>query len=495
MLFQLTLHGNEVADLGPLVHLTSLRVLLVGHNNIVDLAPLAGLTSLRRLDLGYNEIADLGALGSLTSLEHLTLKGNQIEDLDALARLTSLSYLDLSNTSTSDVAPLVWNGGLGLRDIVDLRANPLERTSLNDHIPTLRRRGVVVRDDDDETAVDIPDSALREAVEGALVKLSWGRSPGDRITRRDMLNVTQLSAKEVRQLDGIEYAYLIESLRLSEGYIGKLDALGDLGLLRELQLNDNEIEDISPLVANDELGDGDTIDLRRNPLSRTSLVSHVRVLRDRGVKVKVYDELAQTEIPDPGLRRSIRYWNGAGLVFLDASNFGIQDLVGVNSSSPLNIDLSGNKIADLTPLIDLEPLFLGLDYNELVDNWDVLEGVRLRNAAHLSLVGNGLRELPRLSTHLFALFLADNAITSLAPLEKKRLFHLDVNDNQIGDISALNVGSLREFYVRNNSVRDISALLDAERLLVLDVRGNPLVDSAMGVIGAPARTRRDGAGR
>jgi len=50
-------------------------------------------------------------------------------------------------------------------------------------------------------------------------------------------------------------------------------------------LGNNSIVDISPLVANSGLSEGDTVYLRGNPLSDTSLNEYIPQLEERGVKV------------------------------------------------------------------------------------------------------------------------------------------------------------------------------------------------------------------
>lgn len=52
-----------------------------------------------------------------------------------------------------------------------------------------------------------------------------------------------------------------------------------------LILPDNQIKDITPLVKNTGLGEGDLVDLSRNPLNEISINNHLKTLRDRGVVV------------------------------------------------------------------------------------------------------------------------------------------------------------------------------------------------------------------
>jgi len=50
-------------------------------------------------------------------------------------------------------------------------------------------------------------------------------------------------------------------------------------------LDGNSIVDISPLVANSGLSDGDEVDLKWNPLSDKSLNEYIPQLEERGVHV------------------------------------------------------------------------------------------------------------------------------------------------------------------------------------------------------------------
>lgn len=58
--------------------------------------------------------------------------------------------------------------------------------------------------------------------------------------------------------------------------------------LTTLYLSDYQINDISPLVANTGLGEGDEIDLHDNPLNADSINTYIPQLEGRGVLVS-YD--------------------------------------------------------------------------------------------------------------------------------------------------------------------------------------------------------------
>ena len=218
-------------------------------------------------------------ISGLTNLTWLELQGNSISDISALSRLTELTLIGLWDNNISDLSPLVSNAGLGRRDTVDVDENPLSAESINTHIPTLLEKGVDVRVD---KPVDIYDRNLR-----AKIKTTLGTAAGETIKRADMAMLTTLHASfaEISTLTGLEYATNLTHLYLEDNRISNLSALSGLTNLLVLHLNNNNIEDISPLVANTGLGNGDSVDVRGNPLSAESINSHISILQSRGVTV------------------------------------------------------------------------------------------------------------------------------------------------------------------------------------------------------------------
>ena len=169
----LDLADTGISDITLLSNLTSLTLLNLGSNAISDIAPLSGLTSLERLYLYNTSISDLSVLSRLTSLRSLHLSSNDISDVSTLSGLTSLDFLYLFNNNITDLSPLVANTGLGGRDQVDVRNNPLSATSLNTHIPALRGRGVNVRFGASKPTVEekeprLPHAANEDIVNGGM---------------------------------------------------------------------------------------------------------------------------------------------------------------------------------------------------------------------------------------------------------------------------------------------------------------------------------------
>ena len=69
--------------------------------------------------------------------------------------------------------------------------------------------------------------------------------------------------------------------------VSDLTPLADLGKLNGIDLTDNLVSDLKPLVENSNIDNGDWVTLTGNPLSEESLNVHVPALRDRGVHVGV----------------------------------------------------------------------------------------------------------------------------------------------------------------------------------------------------------------
>ena len=153
----------------------------------------------------------------------------------------------------------------------------------------LARATGTIRDDDEAAAspctgptVDIPDAALREAVERAL-----GKAPGTAITPAEMLTLVSVSAprRNIESLTGLECATGLRILALHDNQITDLSPLAGLTALKWLRLSHNQISDIGPLVANAGWENGGSVFLAENPLSTRSREVHIPALQARGVRV------------------------------------------------------------------------------------------------------------------------------------------------------------------------------------------------------------------
>ena len=94
-------------DLGPLAHLTRLKVLRLDHTTATDLRPLAGLVALEDLSLHATPAKSVKPLKTLKNIKTLDLSGSAVEDLTPLAGLDQLESLALTHAPVTDLTPLL----------------------------------------------------------------------------------------------------------------------------------------------------------------------------------------------------------------------------------------------------------------------------------------------------------------------------------------------------------------------------------------------------
>ena len=214
---------------GEMVALTSLEA---PNKNIRDLTGLEFAINLTKLSLYNNSISDITPLLGLNSLEWLALSSNSISDITPLARLYSLEWLYLSNNNISDITPLA--------RLYSLEWLVLYNNSISDITPLLGLN----------------------SLKGLFLE------------NNNISNITPLAR-----------LYSLEWLDLSSNSIPDITPLSGLNSLERLSLSSNGISDLAPLVANTGLGSGDWVYVRNNPLSATSINTHIPALQSRGINV------------------------------------------------------------------------------------------------------------------------------------------------------------------------------------------------------------------
>ncbi|MCL0106654.1 leucine-rich repeat domain-containing protein [Peptococcaceae bacterium] len=303
------------------------------------------------------------------------------------------------------------------------------------------------------------------------------------VTDVNMTFLRSLTAdsREIKYLDGLEYASNLRYLSLGGNQITDitpLDGLTNLTWLNlrrnqitdiiplagltnliTLRLWDNQITDITPLVDNTGLGYDDIIWLNNNPLDLTpgsQDMQDIETLQARGVIV-YFDEVVEPVDPygvvtfldanlEAAIRDALRKPTGditkvdmAELINLEADRRGITNLSGLEYAVNLtSLQLEDNQITDITPLAGLTNLTkLSLEDNQITD---ITPLAGLTNMTTLDLTANQITDITPLAglTNLTRLYLAVNQITDITPLAGvTNLTMLDLEENQITDITPL----------------------------------------------------------
>ena len=332
----LVLGGHSISDISAVARLTNLTTLYLDYNSISDISAVARLTNLTELYLGNNSISDISAVARLTNLTALVLGDNSISDISAVARLTNLTYLGLGGHSISDISAVA--------RLTNLTALYLDYNSISDISAGARLTNLTYLVLGGNSISDI--SAVARLTNLTELYLDYN-------------SISDISAGA--RLTNLTY------LRLDNNSISDISAVARLTNLTYLRLGNNSISDISPLVANTGLGDGIVVDVKGNPLSSLSLITHISALHSRGVRVD-FDNVP-VDIPDPNLRAAIKgelgkapgtpimLWDMQTLTRLVAETDGLQDLTGLEFATNLTtLYLSGNDISDVTPLAQLKNL-------------------------------------------------------------------------------------------------------------------------------------------
>ena len=301
--------------------------------------------------------------------------------------------------------------------------------------------------DDSETLVDIPDPALRRALEEALDK-----AVGDPINRGEMATLSGLRAGGVRDIAGIEYAANLTSLSLFNGFdgfngaISDVSALAGLTSLTYLNLEGNEIADLSPLSGLTSLT---YLSLDGNEVADLSPLSGLT-----------------------SLTRLMLGWNSLS---------DISPLANLTSLTSLSLNAISGGLSDLSPLAGLTSLVdLSLSWNSSLPDLSPLAGLTSLRRLYMSSCDSlDLGTLPLSGfTSLETLRLGNSAIGDLSALSgMTSLTTLYAWGSAVSDISPLaDLTSLRELSLRSNGIADVSPLSGLTSLTVLYLDHNGIAD-------------------
>ena len=388
----------------------NLRAVVEDSLNKASGAPItrAEMATLTLLGAPNKNINDLTGLEFATSLTILSLSDNTISDLSPLSGLTNLTALALSNNPISDLTPL--------SNLTNLTRLFLLNNSISD-----------------------------------LTRLS-------NLTSLERLYLHSNNISDVSALSNLTN---LTRLFLPSNSIVDISPLSGLTNLEWLRLRSNSITDLSPLVANTGLGSGDVVNVMDNPLSDTSIDTHIPALRNRGVTVlfTIYDP-TPVSIPDANLRAVIEdaldKSSGETITRGDMSN-----LTSVSAGSASISDLTGLEFAT-----NLLSLYL---FNNTISDVSALSG--LTSLTSLTLRRNSITDISPLSglTNLSLLRLEENSISDVSALSgMTSLEQLNLHINNISDVSGLSgLTNLTSLTLYNNSIVDISSLsglINLERL-------------------------------
>ncbi|MYK93992.1 hypothetical protein F4009_08345, partial [Candidatus Poribacteria bacterium] len=344
---ELSLSNNnisDISDLSPLAELTQLEELSLHNNDISDVSALAELKRLESLRLTDNNISDVSPLVGLINLKHsssdlysgLWLEANPLSYASINTHIPAMQakgiavYFwervpetlvkisgDTQQGGVHSALPLPFvvqvrdqrnwrfagvpvtftiTAGEGELSATTVETDSSGRASVHLRMgaalgaTTVRVTAPNISEPIEFTATAIPhtepmivnDTNLR-----ARIMETLGKPAGEVLTLADMLQLRRLTAENmgIYDLTGLGYAANLKSLSLQGNRISNVAPLSGLTQLTSLDLRDNWIADMTPLSSFVRLREGDGLFIQGNPLSDTSLQTHIPLLQASGVNV------------------------------------------------------------------------------------------------------------------------------------------------------------------------------------------------------------------
>jgi len=253
-LVYLNLWGNPISDLSVLEDLVNLQSLLLYSDQISDISALGNLINLKFLYLVGDQVRDVSIVGNLVNLRDLTLSGSQINNVSVVAALINLERLWLSANSITDMSFLASLTNLRNLVLYDCQAS------------------------------DISVLAFLGNLEG-LFLLNGNVSDLSPLATLTNLKRLSLQRQPISDISVVANLINLEAIYIGQCPVSNISDLANLSRLQEVTLRYDQISDISPLVANNGISSGDTVDLRGNPLSPDSINIYIPQLQARGVSV------------------------------------------------------------------------------------------------------------------------------------------------------------------------------------------------------------------
>jgi len=216
----------------------------------------------------------------------------------------------------------------------------------------------------------------------------------------------------------------LQTLRLEINRVSDISPLKSLTNLESLQIDDNQISDLGPLAGLAHLR---TLWIMRNKVKDIAPLAGLAALQDlylSGNPVTDLAPLTHTSVSDIRL-----------------SNLGIEDVsalrdINQNITASINLDLSKNKIRDVASLAHLD------------------------RVTTVDLSDNRITDISPFADSKFNfLDLHSNQITDISSFAHSKFSHLDLRNNRITDVSALSTLSTTYVDVRNNPIKDYRPLI------------------------------------
>ena len=416
-----------------------------------QLHEVAALYALDHLSLRNNKLTDISALSTLGGLDELDLSGNQIRNVDALTEIRGLRSLNLTGNPITDCSSL----------------------SVLTNLSVLNLTGTEVSEDSFAVLAEaLPQCAIRVTTDDKE-EILYGN-------RRFHADATELHLNEIglREIEALEEFTEVRILDLSNNEIGDLRPLMRLSKLESLNLAGNEVSDLRPLMGLPNLT---KLDVSNNLVVETASLGAMTTLEELNLSGNRLNTFS-------GLEKLKR------LINLDLSGTGVKDAVlselyKIHTLMRLNLQDNPGLSDKAVSALKSELRGCTILTSDLVYEVDFAGHTVRSDEKHIAFPAceitdlNGLDRMNRLEE----LDLSKNEISNLYPFEicacRESLRVLDLSGNRISDTTSLAaLSALEELNLSDNLIEVPIGIERITTLKRLDLSGNPIQEAQLAAL-------------
>lgn len=292
-------------ELHNIINIKSLRI----DNRFQDILPVIRLTNLEHIDLSGSLVIDINPLYGHYKLETVVLDNTMVTDLTPLSRSTNIKKISIQNTNIQDLSPLY-----NLNNLNMVFAENSKVT--DDQVFNLRQKQ--------------PKATV--FYQGDKLKTWWNNLDA---TWRDIFRQHVSCDAQPSEMQLQEIANL-ESIIVEPTFtINSIEPLTKLPFLKKVVINDNYIQDLTPLQFNTLL---EEISFNGNPVSDIMPLSTLTNLKKLNLQNTEIAELTALE-------------NMLNLISLNISGTLVKNLKPISNLTALeDISITNTPIKSIIPL-------------------------------------------------------------------------------------------------------------------------------------------------
>ncbi len=460
--------NRGIQSFEPLTYLPVLKVLFVDGCGLSDLGGIACLTRLGELGIGNNIIQDIAPLRSLSELYYLWADRNHFAVIDPLLDLPALSVVNVEqNHLDTNATSAAWNV---ITNLVD--------------------RGVIVDFDPQYFPLAVPvittQPASRVAFPGDnisfLVEATGSGSGLSHLWQKNGLNLQD--GPRIFNTGGNEL--FIDAVDATDAGSYRVQVWDEFGLTNSLTATLRVVTNVAFVDPNLERAVRNRLGIPTDPLTPADLAPmtwldayNYGITNLSGLESAANLDWLSLD-SNPGITDFAPLLQLPRLAFLNLNSCAVSNLAFVAALSPLNeLHVWGGTFTDISSLAAQPQLLrLNLGNNHGITNLTVLDSLTRIEGLFIDSMGlTNLDFVPNMP-QLAELNVWDNAVQDLTPLTAvTNLLNLNLGYNRLTNVTLLaGCTNLETLGLGANQITDLSFVTSLPRLWYLNVSDNPIPD-------------------